>query len=196
MIVVGLTGSIGVGKSTTVAMIAARGVPVYDADAAVHALYAGPLVPAIESAFPGTTTPAGVDRARLSQQVLADPSAMRRLEAIVHPAVRAAELSFRSRIQSAGTRLAVLDIPLLFETGGDRRVDVVVTVTCRPEIQRARVLARPGMSEEKFEAILAKQIPDRDKRRRAHALIDTSFGIDAARRQVDALLRMLSAMNH
>lgn len=188
MIVLGLTGSIGMGKSTTAAMFAARGVPVFDADATVHALYEGPLAAAVEEAFPGSAPGGRVDRAALGRRVVGDEDAIRRLEAIVHPAVRAAEARFLAEARAAGASLAVLDIPLLFETGRDRDVDAVVVVTADPAIQRARVLARPGMTEERFRAILARQTPDEDKRRRADVVIDTGLGLDAAERAVAAVI--------
>lgn len=188
MIVLGLTGSIGMGKSTTAAMFAARGVPVFDADSAVHLLYAGPLVPEIEAAFPGTTTGDAVNRVALGQRVLGDPAALKRLEAIVHPAVRAAELGFVAEARHAGHDVVLLDIPLLFETGREKDVDKVVVVTAPAAIQRDRVLARSGMTVEKMEAIVARQLPDEEKRRRADFVIGTGDGIAAAERQVDAVL--------
>ncbi|BBE73384.1 dephospho-CoA kinase [Oharaeibacter diazotrophicus] len=191
MIVLGLTGSIGMGKSTTAEMFRARGVPVFDADATVHALYAGPLAAPVEAAFPGTTVNGAVDRAALGRRVLGDAEALRRLEAIVHPAVRAAERAFLEDARTAGATVAVLDIPLLYETGREADVDRVLVVGAAPEIQRARVLARPGMTAEKFEAILARQLPDAEKRRRADHVIDTGAGIAAAETAVDALLAEL-----
>jgi dephospho-CoA kinase len=191
----GLTGSIGMGKSTTADFFRAAGVPVHDADATVHALYRGPAVAAIEAAFPGTTTPDGVDRTALSARVLGDAEALKRLEAIVHPLVHAAERDFLAAARATGRRVVVLDIPLLFETGGETRVDAVVTVTAPPDVQRARVLARPGMTAEKFDQILARQLPDADKRRRSHFLVDTSRGLEPARLQVEAVLRAVAATN-
>lgn len=191
MIVLGLTGSIGMGKSTTAAMFAARGVPVFDADAAVHRLYAGPLVPAIEAAFPGTTKPGAVDRVALGSQVFGRPDALTRLEAIVHPAVRAEEKTFVADCRHRGARACLLDIPLLYESGRERDVDKVVVVTADPAIQRDRVLARPGMTADKFDAILARQLPDAEKRARADFVIDTGQGIAAAERQVDEVLRAI-----
>jgi dephospho-CoA kinase len=192
MMVLGLTGSIGMGKSTTAAMFRAEGVPVYDADAAVHTLYAGPAAALIEDAFPGTTRAGSVDRAALGARVIGDAAAMARLEAIVHPLVRAEEAAFLAQARGRAARLVVLDIPLLFETGGETRVDAVAVVSAPAEVQAARVLARPGMTVEKFKAILAKQTPDAEKRRRAHVVIDTGRGLDAARRQVRDLVRSLS----
>lgn len=195
MLVLGLTGSIGMGKSATAKLFAAEGVPVHDADAAVHRLYAGEAVPAIEAAFPGTLTPEGVvDRGRLGAAVLGDAGALRRLEAIVHPMVRAAEAAFLQRTRAAGARCALLDVPLLLETGMQRRTDAVVVVSAPAGVQYARVMSRPGMTEEKFAALLAKQMPDREKRRRAHFVVDTGRGFDSARAQVRGILRATAAM--
>ncbi|UFI04332.1 dephospho-CoA kinase [Roseibium aggregatum] len=193
MIRIGLTGSIGMGKSTTAKMFAAEGVPVHDADAAVHALYSGRAAPLIEAAFPGTVSDGKVDRTLLSPHVLGKPEAMKKLEAIVHPLVREEEQLFLQRARADHRRIVMLDIPLLFETGGEARVDVVVVVTADAQVQRDRVLARPGMSEDRFEAILAKQMPDAEKRRRAHFLVDTGRGMEAAKRQVRAILKALAA---
>jgi dephospho-CoA kinase len=192
MIVLGLTGSIGMGKSTTARMFAEAGVPVHDSDEAVHRLYAGKAAPLVEAAFPGTTDAGMVDRARLGARVLADASALRRLESIIHPLVRADADAFLARNRAAGAPLAVLDIPLLFETGGRNRVDKVVVVTAAAEVQRQRVLARPGMTEEKLASILAKQVPDADKRRQADFIIDTGQGMDAARAAVKAIVADLT----
>lgn len=192
MMIVGLTGSIGMGKSTTANMFRAEGVPVHDADATVHALYAGRATPMIESAFPGTVVDGQVDRARLGDRVIGNPKEMRRLEAIVHPLVREEERMFLSQARSAGARLVVLDVPLLLETGGERRVDAVVVVSASAEVQRSRVLGRPGMTLERFNAILAKQMPDEEKRRRAHVIVDTGRGLEAARRQVRDIVTILS----
>jgi dephospho-CoA kinase len=193
MIVLGLTGSIGMGKSTTAKMFAEAGVPVHDSDEAVHRLYSGKAVPLIEKAFPGSTRDGVVDRSLLAQKVLGDAAALKRLEEIVHPLVRADADAFLARHREAGIRLAVLDIPLLFETGGRDRVDKLVVVTASPEIQRERVLSRPGMTPEKFDAILAKQMPDAEKRRRADYIIDTAFGMEAARAAVAAIVAELRA---
>jgi dephospho-CoA kinase len=190
---IGLTGSIGMGKSTTAKMFAAEGVPVHDADATVHALYSGRAAPLIEAAFPGTASDGKVDRTLLSPHVLGKPEAMKKLEAIVHPLVREEEQLFLQRARADHRRIVMLDIPLLFETGGEARVDAVVVVTADADIQRDRVLARPGMNEDRFEAILAKQIPDAEKRRRAHFLIDTGKGMEPAKRQVRAILKALAA---
>ena len=194
MIVIGLTGSIGMGKSTTAALFRAAGVPVHDSDAAVHAFYAGPGVPLIEATFPGVVVNDRVDRARLSARVVNNPDAMRRLEAIVHPVVGEARERFLSESRAAGASVVVMDIPLLFEIGGDAHVDIIVVVSAPADVQRARVLARPGMSAEKFEGILARQTPDAEKRRRAHFIIDTGHGIEAARRRVDDILKAVAAM--
>ncbi|MEJ1159706.1 dephospho-CoA kinase [Prosthecomicrobium sp. N25] len=194
MIVLGLTGSIGMGKSTTAGIFAERGVPVHEADATVHRLYRGSAVPFVEAAFPGTTRDGAVDRERLSAAVLGRPEAIARLEAIVHPLVRAEEAAFLDRCRAAGVPLVLLDIPLLFETGGADRVDAVAVVSAPPEVQRARVLARPGMTAEKLDAILARQMPDAEKRRRAHFVIDTGRGLEAARAQVDGILRTTAQM--
>jgi dephospho-CoA kinase len=195
MLIIGLTGSVGMGKSTTAGLFAEQGVPVHDADAVVHRLYEGEAVAAIEAAFPGATTGGKVDRSRLAALVLNDPSALKRLEAIVHPLVQAAEQELLAQAQARGEKVAVLDIPLLFETEGDRRVDAVVVVSAPTEMQQARVLARPGMTWEKLEAILRKQMPDAEKRRRADFVVDTSRGIDAARVQVRAILDAVATMS-
>jgi dephospho-CoA kinase len=194
MLVLGLTGSIGMGKSTTLGFFRAAGVPVHDADAAVHRLYAGAAVAPVEAAFPGTSVDGVIDRVRLAARVLGDPAALRQLEAIVHPLVRAEERAFLAAARKTAAPLVVLDIPLLFETGAENRVDVVVVVSAPAEAQRARVLGRPGMTEEKFASILAKQVPDAEKRRRAHFLVDTSRGFDSARAQIRGILRAVSAI--
>lgn len=188
----GLTGSIGMGKSTTSAMFRAAGVPVHDADQAVHDLYAGAAAPQIEAAFPGTTTKGVVDRARLSAAVLGRPEALAKLEAIVHPLVRAEEQAFLEKARKSGASVAVLDVPLLLETGGEARCDAIVVVTAPAEVQRKRVLSRSGMSEEKLAAILARQMPDAEKRRRAHFLVDTSRGLVAAEHQVRSILNAVA----
>ncbi|TIR17643.1 MAG: dephospho-CoA kinase [Mesorhizobium sp.] len=192
MIVLGLTGSIGMGKSATAKMFAEAGVPMHDSDETVHRLYAGKAAPLVEKAFPGTTEAGVVDRVKLGRQVLGDPAALKKLESIIHPLVRADADAFLARHRAAGAPLAVLDIPLLFETGGRDRVDKVVVVTASPEIQRERVLARPGMSEEKFLSILAKQVPDAEKRRQADFIIDTGNGFEAARKAVEAVIGELT----
>ncbi|SRR5690606_6619022 len=192
MIVLGLTGSIGMGKSTTAKMFMDEGVPVHDSDEAVHRLYAGAAAPLIEARFPGTVVDGAVDRERLSRAVLGNRQALRDLEAIVHPLVRADADAFLARHRAAGAPLVVLDIPLLFETGGRDRVDQVVVVTAPAAVQRERVLARPGMTEEKFAAILARQVPDAQKRAEADHVIDTGEGMAAVRRKVKALVAALS----
>jgi dephospho-CoA kinase len=193
MLLVGLTGSIGMGKSATAKIFAGLGVAVYDADAAVHALYAkdGAAVEPIEAAFPGAARDGAIDRELLAKAVLHTPDALKRLEAIVHPLVAEAQLRFLEAAQKKGQNLVVLDIPLLFETGGAARVDVVVVASAAPEIQRRRVLERPGMTEEKLEAILSKQTPDAEKRARADFIVDTSRGLDDAKRQVASILNAL-----
>jgi len=192
MIVLGLTGSIGMGKSTTAKMFAEAGVPVHDSDETVHRLYAGKAVPLVEAAFPGVTRSGAIDRVALAGRVLGDAAALKKLEAIVHPLVRAEADAFLAKNRAAAAPLVVLDIPLLFETGGRDRVDKVVVVTAPPEIQRARVLARPGMSEAKFSAILAKQVPDAEKRKLADFVIDTGQGFEAAQAAVNAIIAELS----
>jgi dephospho-CoA kinase len=194
MIIIGLTGSIGMGKSATAAMFADEGCAVYDADAAVHALYAkgGGAVAPIVAIYPDVLVDSAIDRARLSAHVVGDAARMEQLEAIVHPLVRLEQMRFLQQARAAGAAFAVLDIPLLFEGEGHKYVHKTVMVSAPPHAQRARVLARPGMSAEKFEAILAKQIPDAEKRRRADFVIDTSHGFDHARAQVRAILDTLS----
>ena len=187
MIILGLTGSIGMGKSTTAKLFAEAGVPVYDADAAVHRLYQGEAAAAIEAAFPGTTVQGKVDRARLSSRVVHDPAAMKRLEGIVHPMLGASRQRFLDEAERSGARLAVVDVPLLYETGGEKRVDAVV-VTTAPEIQRERILARENMSSEKLDAILARQLPDSEKRARADFIVDTSHGLDPVRARIRDIL--------
>src|SRR6266853_1541055 len=181
MFILGLTGSLGMGKSMTARFFAEQGVPVHDADAVVHRLYDGEAAAAIEATFPGTTTGGRVERTRLAARVLNDPAALKRLEAIVHPLVQAAEQRLLADAAARGEKVAVLDIPLLFETGAERRVDAVVVVSAPAEVQRARVLERHGMTIEKLESILAKQMPDAEKRRRADFVVDTSQGFEAAR---------------
>ena len=188
MLILGLTGSIGMGKSTTAKLFAEAGVPVYDADAAVHQLYEGEAAPAIEAAFPGTTAAGKVDRAKLSAHVVHDPAAMRRLEEIVHPMLGASRQKFFDDAEAAGAPVVVVDVPLLFETGGEKRVDAVVVVTTSPELQRERVLARGAMDEEKFNSILARQLPDAEKRKRADFIVDTSDGLDSVRARIRDIL--------
>ena len=194
MIVLGLTGSIGMGKSTTAKLFAEAGVPVYDADAAVHLLYEGEAAPAIEAAFPGTTENGRVDRDRLSARVVHDPAAMKKLEEIVHPMLGASRQKFLRDAEQSGAPVAVIDVPLLFETGGEKRVDAVVVVTTTAELQRKRILARPNMTEEKLQAILVRQMPDAEKRKRAHFVVDTSHGLDPVRARIRDILDQAAKM--
>jgi len=188
MLILGLTGSIGMGKSTTAKLFAEAGVPVYDADAAVHQLYQGEAAPLIEAAFPGTTAGGKVDRAKLSERVVHDPAAIRQLESIVHPMLGASRQKFFEDAEAAGAPVAVVDVPLLFETGGEKRVDAVVVVSTSPELQRERVLARGTMDEAKLDAIIAKQMPDAEKRKRADFVVDTSHGLEPVRAQITHIL--------
>lgn len=188
MRILGLTGSIGMGKSTTAKLFAEAGVPVYDADAAVHELYEGEAAPAIEAAFPGTTANGKVDRSKLSARVVHDPAAIKQLEQIVHPMLGASRQKFFADAEAAGAPVVVLDIPLLFETGGEKRVDAVVVVSTSPEVQRERVLARGTMDEAKLDAIIAKQTPDAEKRKRADFVVDTSHGLEPVRAQITHIL--------
>ena len=188
MRILGLTGSIGMGKSTTAKLFAEAGVPVYDADAAVHQLYEGEAAPAIEAAFPGTTANGKVDRPKLSARVVHDPAAIKQLEQIVHPMLGASRQKFFADAEAAKAPVVVLDIPLLFETGGEKRVDAVVVVSTSPELQRERVLARGTMDEAKLEAIIAKQMPDAEKRKRADFVVDTSHGLQPVRAQITHIL--------
>ena len=188
MLILGLTGSIGMGKSTTAKLFTEAGVPVYDADATVHRIYEGEAAPAIEAAFPGTTVNGKVDRARLSERVMHDPAAIRRLEAIVHPMLRSHHQKFLEEAEKSGAPVAVMDVPLLYETGGETRVDAVVVVTTSPEVQRERILARENMTGEKLDAILARQLPDAEKRKRADFVVDTSRGLDPVRAQIKQIL--------
>ena len=188
MLILGLTGSIGMGKSTTAKLFEEAGVPVYDADAAVHRLYEGEAAPEIEAAFPGTTADGKVDRAKLSASVVHDPAAMRRLEQIVHPMLGASRQKFFDDAERAGAPVVVVDVPLLFETGGEKRVDAVVVVSTSPHLQRERVLARGTMDEEKFNSILGRQMPDAEKRRRADFVVDTSHGLDPVRARIRDIL--------
>ncbi|PZA10926.1 dephospho-CoA kinase [Rhodopseudomonas palustris] len=194
MLVLGLTGSIGMGKSTTAKLFAEAGVPVYDADATVHKIYENEAVPAIEAAFPGTTVGGKVDRALLSAKVVHDSAAMKQLEQIVHPMLRAHHQQFLDDAESSGAAVAVVDVPLLFETGGEKRVDAVVVVTTSPEVQRERILARDNMTPEKLDAILARQLPDAEKRKRADFVVDTSNGLDPVRAQIREILEAAAKM--
>lgn len=191
MIVIGLTGSIGMGKSTTAALFADEGVPVNDSDQVVHDLYRSDAVAPIAELFPDVVVDGVVDRVKLSENLAKNPAKFRDLEAIVHPLVRAREVAFLQKQRELGCSIVVLDIPLLFETGADARMDKVVVVTCEPDVQRQRVLSRPGMTEEKFALILSRQTPDAEKRARADYVIDTGHGIDMAREQVKTIVREL-----
>ena len=194
MIILGLTGSIGMGKSTTAKLFEEAGVPVYDADASVHRLYEGEAAPAIEAAFPGTTVDGKVDRNRLSAKVVHDAAAMKRLEQIVHPMLGASRQKFFADAEKSGAPVAVVDVPLLYETGGEKRVDAVVVVTTTPEIQRERILARDNMTGEKLDAILARQLPDAEKRKRADFVVDTSHGLDPVRLRIRDILEQAAKM--
>jgi dephospho-CoA kinase len=194
MFVLGLTGSLGMGKSTTAKFFTEEGIPLHDADAVVHQLYEGEATPLIEAAFPGTTNRGKVDRDKLAKKVLGSSTAIKRLEVIIHPLVGRAEARFLEEAARKGAAVVVLDIPLLFETGADQRCDAVVVVSAPPDVQRARVFERPGMTEEKFEAILFKQMPDAEKRARADFVVDTSKGFDAARAQVREILARVATM--
>jgi dephospho-CoA kinase len=193
---IGLTGSIGTGKSTTARMFADCGIPVSDADAIVHALYSkgGAAVGAIAEAFPGVDADGAIDRAKLASILVDNAPAFETLEAIVHPLVRQAQKDFLAKAMTGRARAAILEVPLLFETAGDQRCDVVVVTSANAAIQRKRVLARPGMSSEKFDAILARQMSDEEKRHRAHFIVDTGFGMDAARAQVCDIINAIAPM--
>lgn len=192
MIVIGLTGSIGMGKTTTAKLFAGEGVPVLDSDEVVHGLYRAEAVPLLEAAFPGTTVSGVVDRQKLGEVLRENPANFGKLEEIVHPLVRKRQEAFLAAARKEDRQFALLDIPLLFETGAESRVDKVVVVSCAPEIQRERVLSRPGMTEEKFEMILARQMPDAEKRRRADFIVDSGNGVEAARDQVREILQRLA----
>lgn len=194
MTVVGLTGSIAMGKSTVGAMFVAEGAPLFDSDAAVHGLYAGPGAAAIEEAFPGVVVAGAVDRDRLSQRVIGDREALARLEGIVHPLVEKARRQFLARAAAGGRRLVVVDVPLLFEAGADKSVDVILVVSASEVVQKRRALAREGMTLARFEGIIARQIPDPEKRRRAHMVVDTNGPLEATRAQVRGFLRCVAAM--
>ena len=191
MLVVGLTGSIGMGKSTAAARVKAKGIAVFDADAKVHDLYDGPLGPEIEAAFPGVTAAGKVDRAKLSAALLKAPEKFKALEAIVHPKVRAAEKAFLHEQASNGAKIAVLEVPLLFEAGGYETVDVVIVVSASAATQRVRVLARPGMTVEKLDRLLKRQLPDAEKRNRADFVVDTDGPVSACDAQIDAIIAAL-----
>ena len=188
MLIIGLTGSIGMGKSTTLQMFADEGVPVYDADAAVHAVYSGSAVPVVEAAFPGTTADGKVDRQKLSQRVLGNPEALKKLEQIVHPLLGAHRQKFLEEAEKSGAPVVLMDVPLLFETGGEKRMDAVVVVSTSPEAQRERILARGTMTPEALDAILARQVPDAEKRKRADFVVDTSHGLEPVRAAIRDIL--------
>ena len=194
MLILGLTGSMGMGKSTTAKLFVEAGVPVYDADAAVHKIYEGEAAPAIEAAFPGTTVDGKVDRVKLSSRVLHNPAAIKQLEQIVHPMLGASRQQFLDEAERSGAPVAVVDVPLLFETGGEKRVDAVVVVTTTPEVQRERILARDNMTSEKLDAILARQLPDAEKRKRADFVVDTSHGLDPVRARIRDILDQAAKM--
>jgi dephospho-CoA kinase len=196
--VIGLTGSIAMGKSQTALLFAEQGIAVHDADAAIHRLYgkAGGAVAEIATAFPGTMRDGAVDRALLSKRVAGDPAALRKLEAITHPLVRAEQDAFLGAAESRGDDIVVLDIPLLFETGADRELDAIVVVSAPETVQRERALSRPGMTEEKFASLLARQLPDVEKRAKAHFVIVTDKGEDHARQQVKMILAVLREKIH
>jgi dephospho-CoA kinase len=189
-----LTGSLGMGKSTAAKFFAEAGVPVHDSDATVHALYAGEAVALVERAFPGSTTDGQIDRSKLAAMVINDAAALRRLEAIVHPLVSASREKFLADAQARGAAIVVFDIPLLFETGAHGHCDAVVVVTAPPELQRQRAFERPGMTEEKFLALLAKQMPDGEKRRRADFIVDSSQAFDHTRAQIRDILKRIANM--
>lgn len=191
--ILGLTGSIGMGKSATSAMFSEMGAWVYDADAAVHAIYAGSATPLVEAAFPGVAENGVVNREKLGAAVLGNPLALKTLEGIVHPLLREHQLDVVRRAVASGVEVLVMDVPLLFETSGDQRCDAVAVVSTTPEIQRERVLARPGMTPEKFELIHVKQMPDAEKRRRADFVIDTGLGFDHARGQVRDIIKDITS---
>jgi dephospho-CoA kinase len=194
MFILGLTGSIGMGKSTTANFFREAGVPVHDSDTVVHQLYEGEAVAPVEAAFPGVTVDGRIDRSKLAAKLVGNPEAIKTLEAIVHPLVRAVSEKFIADQRARGARVIVLDIPLLFETGGEKRVDAVVVVSAPADVQRARVLGRPGMSADKLDALLARQMTDAEKRARAHFIVDSSRSFDSARAQVHAILRAVAAL--
>ncbi len=195
MLVLGLTGSIGMGKSTTARLFSEAGIPVYDADAAVHAIYEGKAAPVIEATFPGTTVDGKVDREKLSAKVVHDTAAMKRLEEIVHPMLHVYRRAFLEQAERSGAAVAVVDVPLLFETGGEQDVDAVVVVTTTPDVQRKRIMARNNITSEKLEAILARQLPDVEKRTRADFVVDTSHGLDHVRAQIREILAAAAKMS-
>jgi dephospho-CoA kinase len=194
MFILGLTGSIGMGKSTTSKFFREAGVPVHDSDAVVHRLYEGEAVAPVKAAFPGVTADGRIDRTKLAAQLVGNADAIKRLEAIVHPLVRAVSQRFLEEQAARGARVVVLDIPLLFETGGEKRVGAVVVVSAPADVQRARVIDRPGMTAERLDTLLARQVPDAEKRARAHFVVDSSRSFDSARAQVHGILRAVAAL--
>ncbi len=194
MLLLGLTGSIGMGKSTTAKLFAEAGVPVYDADATVHKIYEGEATAAVEAAFPGTTANGAVDRQKLSAVVVSNPTAMKKLESIVHPMLRSHQQKFINDAEAVGAPVVVLDIPLLFETGGEKFVDAVVVVSTSPDIQRERILERDNMTADKIDALLARQLPDVEKRKRADFVVDTSHGLDPVRAQIREILNQAAKL--
>src|SRR5436305_10500931 len=194
MFILGITGSIGMGKSTTAGFFREAGVPVHDSDAVVHRLYEGEAVHSVEAAFPGVTVDGKIDRAILTERLVGNPDAIRKLEAIVHPLVRAVSERFIAEQAARGARVIVLDIPLLFETGGETRVDAVLVVSAPPDVQRARVLSRDGMTAARLDALLARQMSDAEKRAHAHFVVDSSRSFDSARTQVHGILRAVAAL--
>jgi dephospho-CoA kinase len=192
--ILGLTGSIGMGKSTTAGFFREAGVPLHDSDAVVHRLYDGEAVAAVEAAFPGVAVDGRIDRTRLSGKLVGNPDAIKRLESIVHPLVRAVTQRFIEEQAARGARVIVLDIPLLFETGGEKNVDAVVVVSAPAGVQRERVLRRAGMTAERLDALLARQMSDAEKRARAHFVVDSSRSFDSARAQVHGILRAIAPL--
>ena len=194
MFILGLTGSIGMGKSTTANFFREAGVPVHDSDAVVHRLYEGEAVGPVETAFPGVTVAGKIDRGKLAERLVGRPEAIKQLEAIVHPLVRTVSERFIGENEARGARFIVLDIPLLFETGRDNKVDAVVVVSAPADVQRARVLKRPGMTAAKLDALMARQMSDAEKRARAHFVVDSSRSFDSARAQVHGILRAVASL--
>jgi dephospho-CoA kinase len=194
MFILGLTGSIGMGKSTTANFLREAGVPLHDSDAVVHRLYEGEAVGPVEAAFPGVTIDGRIDRGKLAEKLVGNPEAIRHLESIVHPLVRAVSERFIEEQWTRAARVIVLDIPLLFETGSEKRIDAILVVSAPADVQRARVLSRPGMTAERLDALLARQMSDAEKRARAHFIVDSSRSFDSARAQVHAILRAVAAL--
>lgn len=195
MLIVGLTGSIGMGKSTVAGMLLEKGIPVFDADAAVHALYAGEGAQEIEREFPGVVIDGVVDRGRLSERIAGNEGALRRLESIIHPMVRDCQRDFLNAQSKAGAQLAVLEIPLLFESRGDKRCDATLVVSAPKEVQKTRVLERPGMTEDKFRELAARQMPDKEKRARADFVVDTGVSVAETEAQISDILKSLEGLS-